>query len=1074
MHNKFIFTLLLLLSISGFLWAEYPAGYFYAIFRGDTFCLEPVITDSVTEAEWFDYTSASMHTGFETEYETHFFFFYNPMTGNIGFVVQHNIDEFGTTDATCILYLDGLPSGCSLAMSDDSGEFDLSAYPQGNWHWWDNTDGGAFYIPRDEWQFTLRTTFGSIDPIRSMWFISGNDGSDEIYIDTVIIDQEDTILVGHGFLQLLTFVDTIGFDSLNVHSADTFLFPVCNSDETIDTLRIGSITNNHPESYTIADYPEVLAPGDCGDIMVIFHPADTGTIRDTMVINTEIPCDSSTKVPIYGRSIQPRIDSVWFWEETDCDGQNIVEICYDFYGDEESFFPIDVQFTLDTSSGMWFDFTEYTIQDYEGDIDDSVHPGEHCFQWIMSEDMPDVETADFTVQVSVEISEILTLEIPSLSTTTEYWDTITMSWVPAVEVYYSGWGSRILPGSSWIWDSVYSGAIYDRCLTFRTIIETPSDATIDSASISFYADNTATVYMNGDSVGADTDGATWTTIWTFDLAPFMHGGSDTLTIEACDLTGVAVGLDFLVNLIYESYVPDPVITTGPVDSHPPLVEIPCEWDSIFYGDTVSFDWEIDDYFPNASELCTTVVFYCDGADTFITDEPVEWTPPMVVCDSAYFAVSAADSFCNWGFDTCRFSVIASGSLTVNFPETLALPCDTIEIPIYATDIFLPVMQQFSIWFRINDDIASVVNFTPSIAPVQDSFDFGGSEDNWYIHFIWDGRIIMESDTFGYLKIALDCDLSGGDITPLYIDSVSTDIIDVYYNNGFVLIEYTPEQWLHVIRLDDPDYEKDQVSLSFGNASGASDGYDASYDIIYVTPPLSDIDAWFWLSDSGYPAYRKLSRDIRDMEPVNEWRLIINEGRDLYVHWDRRTLDEGIYLLNGYQDMRADTDYFAEPYETLTITWSMPELEVSTIDLFPGWNLVSVPVHNPSGDMTAIFPWIVVGPLGYNAETRSYYIAERIQPGAGYWVFSSEEMEIPMIGTPVENYALEVKTGWNLVGATISPVLLDEIAVLPTASIISLFKYNAISHSYDIADILQPGRGYWIFITNNGTLLVPAD
>ena len=133
MRTKIGLYFVFLLFFSAVL-AEYPSGYFYAIFREDTFCIKPVITDSVTEAEWFNYTSSSIHTGLETAYETHFFFFYNPMTGNIGFVIQHNIDETGTDDATCILYLDGIPFACSLAISDDPGEFDLSAYPQGNWH----------------------------------------------------------------------------------------------------------------------------------------------------------------------------------------------------------------------------------------------------------------------------------------------------------------------------------------------------------------------------------------------------------------------------------------------------------------------------------------------------------------------------------------------------------------------------------------------------------------------------------------------------------------------------------------------------------------------------------------------------------------------------------------------------------------------------------------------------------------------------------------------------------------------------------------------------------------------------
>ena len=236
-----------------------------------------------------------------------------------------------------------------------------------------------------------------------MWFLSGDDGSDRIYLDTVITGQEDTIVVGHGFLELLTFVDSIWFDSTNIYTADTFHFPVCNSDETADTLYITGVTLSHPETYTILHYPTVLAPGECDDIVVEFHPNDTGSVYDTLVINKLIPCDSVSYVPVIGRGIRPRIDSVWFSEETDCDGQNVVEVCYNLYG--EAGVPNSVQafFTHESLGGEWFNFAEFTVEDTAGDFGDSIYPGVHCFNWLMSEDLPNMEIGDF--QVAVQLSE---------------------------------------------------------------------------------------------------------------------------------------------------------------------------------------------------------------------------------------------------------------------------------------------------------------------------------------------------------------------------------------------------------------------------------------------------------------------------------------------------------------------------------------------------------------------------------------------------------------------------------------------------------------------------------------------
>jgi len=323
----FLFTLLVVL-IAPALMAEYPAGYFYFIFRGDTFCVEPVITDSVTESAWFDYTSSSMHTGHEVPYESHMFFFYNPLSGNIGYLIQHNIDVIGTADATCSLWIDFEPPGCSLAMSDDGGEFDLTDYPQGHWAWWNNTDGGAFFIPRDEWQFRIRTNFGSIDPIKSLWFISGDDGSEKIYLDTVYINQEDTLYVGHGFLQLLPFPDdTFYFDSVMVGTDTIIEIAVHNSDETIDTLSCTGASHTDPNFTTISS-PGRLGPDDWGTLSFSYTaPADTGIYIDTVWAHTNEPCGTNpiilimhvTGPPVQTQIIEP-LPNTW----TSCADQRIV------------------------------------------------------------------------------------------------------------------------------------------------------------------------------------------------------------------------------------------------------------------------------------------------------------------------------------------------------------------------------------------------------------------------------------------------------------------------------------------------------------------------------------------------------------------------------------------------------------------------------------------------------------------------------------------------------------------------------------------------------------------------------
>ncbi len=1157
---------LVALGVLTVVWGEYPSGYFYAIYRGDTFCVRPVITDSVTEAEWFDYTSSSIHTGLETAYETHFFFFYNPLTGRIGFVTQHNIDDGGTENAWCEMYLDGIPPACSVLVSDDPShshshstgrpcgsaqEFNLDCYPQGGWEWYNNTDGGAMSIPRSEWQFTIRVKFGGWDPIHTMWFLSGDDGGDRIMLDTVITGQEDTIIVGHGFLQLLTFVDSIWFDSTNIYTADTFHFPVCNSDETIDTLHITSITLSHPEAFTVLHYPTTLAPGECDDIIVEFHPNDTGTFYDTLVISKLIPCDSVTYVPVVGRGIQPRIDSVWFSEETDCDGQNIVEVCYHLYGEAGEPNPVSVNFSHDSLGGIWFNFADYTVEDTEGDFGDSVYPGVHCFNWILSEDIPGFEVENLQIRAS----------LISISDTFAIIDSIDISSRPRY-----GHGLAYGDGYYWIYDqntrkiykaecldytscppidSFFVGLFncdidyYDGYIYYSTNASgTVADDTIKrlnvedgSSEIVFVFPGTTDiegVQVAGGFLYASFHSSTNWFLGKLDLSTLPATELDTIITTGRDtcfalMEGLAMAFGYLwgcnndgfigqfnltaneavgchsvpnigygaeglcwdgeylwyqnneMEQIYQITILDStsnsISTIGPVDSRSPEISVACPADTVFFNDTILITYEKDDLFPNSSEPETIIVYYYDGADTIIGEDSVLWMPPLVNCDSAYIAVAAPDSFCNWGYDTCRFTIMATGSLMISLPETSASPCDTINIPLLCGDRFYPIMNQLEIWIRFNPTVGIPIDFIPAISPTPDSSSMEIMGDLAHIYMAWVNRTVIDGDTLGYLSTEISCDAVGGDVLPLFVDSTYTDIIDLITDDGYVAVNYNPSQWLTNLWFTDTARGISE-HLEFGSSYTSEDTYDPASDILYVTPPPSGIDVWF-APDSAHPVYR-LQRDMKDMVPENVWYVIINYDQPLYVHWDKNTFDEGLYILNGFQDMRADTDYYAAPYETLTITWDLPELHPQMLHLYPGWNLISMPVYNPSGGVTSLMAGILAGPYGYDAFAHTFYYADDIQPGAGYWVFADREIEIPVLGVAVHQYRIDVAHGWNLVGATFEPVPVDSAAV-EDGAIMSAFEYAPDIRSYVPADTLEPFKGYWLYISGDGRILfVPGE
>ncbi|RKZ31231.1 hypothetical protein DRQ36_02730 [bacterium] len=1084
MRSALMLALLLVLVSVALSQSGYPAGYFYAIFRGDTFCVEPVITDSVMEAEWFDYTSASMHTGLETAYESHIFFFYNPMTGNIGLVIQHNIDVTGTADATCSLYIDDIPTGCILAMSDDPGEFDLSDYPQGHWAWWLNTDGGAFYIPRDEWQFTLRTNFGSTDPIRWLYFISGDDGSDRIYLDTVLIDQEDTIIVGHGFLQLISNLgDSIYIDSIRVATDDTIEISVRNSDETIDTLYATGASHTDPHFTTIST-PGMLPPDTWGVIKVGFSAADTGIYIDTVWANTNEPCGTNpivlyvhvTSPPVHAEIVEP-LPETW----TSCADQPI------------------------------------------------------------------------TMTISTEGTILAEMNIPSLATTTEYWDTVTMSWLPAVEIYYSGWGTHILDGSSWIWDSTYTGAITGRCLTFRCIIETAPGAVIDSATVEMYADNTATFYMNGDSIGADDDGSVWNHSFTFDMLPFMHGGADTLTIEACDLTAVAVGLDFVATVFYRVEclldVESIVMTVDSVahhvgDTYLDLVDstyliynpIPPDTfedndvvhvclDSLFntcggyLAEPLCWDFYVDLSTPHLENMqpppdsiiddptplitadiidlgsgvdTSTIVFIVDGdtiprADFILTPVTGGWnigytpTEPILAADSIWVCVDATDTteYCPDNEMHSCWAFVNMRAREVWFPTAYGHPCSTVTVPLIIDGLDYSWIASVEMRFRVD----------PEVLIPQDIITTGSLTDGWSVGGVTtypDSGIIeatisgtpLTSGTGGdflYMECYVPCNAFGGDYAVISIDTIvlNEGVPEVSWTAGLFVVELSPEVFMCDRRLNrTTGTPVEDFVLTLGAMPGGSDDYDPGLDIQHVPAPAWLVNGWFPIDDPSYPTITMLIRDMRLDDPPKRWFVVMEDEPHGIVRWEPDRFPEGEFRLNGIIDMKRDSVAYFDENDTLIIDWTLPAMDAVTLSFETGWNMVSSPVLPTEIPAHEVFN-AVMGVFRYVTPWHTYDYAGYIRDGEGYWVWANEPYEIPVAGSYIEGYRWAVYRGWNLIGAPGEPVSVDDIEVTPTGGILGAI-YGYDGSAYVAADSLIPGEGYWLLCSDDGILHVPSS
>lgn len=126
--------------------------------------------------------------------------------------------------------------------------------------------------------------------------------------------------------------------------------------------------------------------------------------------------------------------------------------------------------------------------------------------------------------------------------------------------------------------------------------------------------------------------------------------SDFPDYESCDFL-VTIDSDTMVSIDTSG---------GCLDSRPPYVDIECPPDTIRGGESLLLNWLIADlFFIEDSSLVRIIASEC-GIDTgiWVSDTAILWDVPFLDCPSCSMIVMARDSFCNWGFDTCIFTIEA--------------------------------------------------------------------------------------------------------------------------------------------------------------------------------------------------------------------------------------------------------------------------------------------------------------------------------------------------------------------------------------------------------------------------------
>jgi hypothetical protein len=144
---------------------------------------------------------------------------------------------------------------------------------------------------------------------------------------------------------------------------------------------------------------------------------------------------------------------------------------------------------------------------------------------------------------------------------------------------------------------------------------------------------------------------------------------------------------------------------------------------------------------------------------------------------------------------------------------------------------------------------------------------------------------------------------------------------------------------------------------------------------------------------------------------------------------------------------------------------------TTLDLSysRGWNIVSVPLEVDDANADVLFPGNVSDAFGYD---DGYSAATNLQNGRGYWIKFPGSVSVDETGIFQSSQDIGVARGWNLIGNLSELIAVSSITSDPPGMTVSPFY--AYNNGYSVAATLEPGKGYWVKVPEEGYLHMSTD
>jgi len=192
-------------------------------------------------------------------------------------------------------------------------------------------------------------------------------------------------------------------------------------------------------------------------------------------------------------------------------------------------------------------------------------------------------------------------------------------------------------------------------------------------------------------------------------------------------------------------------------------------------------------------------------------------------------------------------------------------------------------------------------------------------------------------------------------------------------------------------------------------------------------------------------------------------------------WDLEKV-RGVVLIQTFTSTGQDWDGSYGPYPMYPIHQAGiteitldPDVELTLIHQ-ADWNMVGLPLGVEDSYYLALFPDAVNNTLfsfgeGYSLETN-------LVEGTGYWLRFDGYGSNSLIGDDFEEITVILSEDWNMISGVSEPANVNSISD-PYGLIIPNTIYS-FGEGYELADVIEPGLGYWIRSYGDGNITISSD